>query len=73
MTYQEFYNEIENVIKNKPEYYRKGQAIFNYIDQKYNVARIVQFKYGVDCFYDDEKIDDFINQSYKIIQSKEND
>lgn len=69
MTKNEFYNEIKNAIKNRPSYYRKGQACFNYIDEKYGVARIVQFKYRIDCFYDDSKINDFIDASYEELNS----
>lgn len=71
MTYLEFYNDVIQNVKDCPDYIRKGQVVFNYIQLKYNVGRIVQFKYGVDCFYNDKKIDDFIKQSYHVIQSKE--
>ena len=34
--------------------------VFNYIDQIYGVARDVQFKDNIDCFYNDDKIDEFL-------------
>lgn len=51
----------------KPDYIRKGQHVFNYIDRKYNVARDVQFLDKIDCFYDDSKIDTFIEYAIKRI------
>lgn len=67
MTLQEFKNDIFSGIKELPENWRKGQKVFNYIDKKYGVARTVQFDYGVDCFYNDNLIDKFIEKSYKLI------
>lgn len=51
----------------KPNYIRKGQHVFNYIDRKYNVARDVQFLDKIDCFYDDSKIDMFVDYAIKRI------
>ena len=34
------------------------------IDRLYGVARTVQFQDGIDCFYDNSKIDQFINACY---------
>lgn len=52
---------------NKPRKWRDGQFVFNYIDCIYGVARDVQYKDGVDCFYDDTQIDEFIKMSAKRI------
>lgn len=68
--------EVNNITKEefvKPIYeeanlhkdWRKGQAIFNAVDCIYGLARYVQFHCGVDCFFNDEKIDDFINKTYE--------
>lgn len=65
MIYEEFKNDIINALNNKPKWSRKGQFVFNYIDQKYNVARDVQFGDGIDCFYDDECIEIFIIKAYE--------
>ena len=43
-----------------PKYLRKGQFVFNRVDKLYGVARSVQFVDRVDCFHNDEAIDDFI-------------
>lgn len=52
-------------IKNKPKNWRDGQYVFNHIDECYGVARTVQFVRGIDCFYDDSKIDAFIEACYE--------
>ena len=67
MTLQDFKNDIYSGIKELPENWRKGQKIFNYIDRKYGVSRIVQFDHGVDCFYNNDMIDKFIEESYKCL------
>ena len=48
----------EYVCVNFNEEYRR------YIDEKYGVARYVQFVEGIDCFYDDDQIIPFIYSSY---------
>lgn len=62
-------NELKQEIFSNsiPEWSRKGQFVFNYIDKYYGVARDVQFLDNVDCFYDDSKIDQFIELAYKRI------
>ena len=67
MTLQEFKNDIFSGIKKLPENWRKGQKVFNYIDKKYGVARTVQFDYHIDCFYNNNLIDKFIETSYKLL------
>ena len=67
MTFEEFKNDIYSGIKELPENWRKGQKVFNYIDKKYGVARTVQFDRGIDCFYNDDMIDKFIEESYKCL------
>ena len=62
MTLEEFKSSIYNV--EKPSYWREGQFVFNTIDSLYGVARIVQFNDGIDCFYDDSKINQFIIACY---------
>lgn len=65
-TFEEFQNEVLGWVDNrKPKEWRRGQAVFNYIDSKYNVARDVQFLDEVDCFYNDNVIDQFILLSWK--------
>jgi hypothetical protein len=58
MTLEELKKEIYSIPQ--PPYWRKGQFVFNYIDKIYDVARDVQFKDNVDCFYNDDKIDEFL-------------
>lgn len=68
MTFEDFKNEIDNVIINRPKSWRKGQAVFNYIESKYGVARSVQFEDGIDCFYRDDQIEEFLQKAYERIK-----
>lgn len=68
ITKEEFQKEIYDALKNKPREWRNGQFVFNYIDKYYPyVAKAVQYKYGVDCFYKDNKIPEFIDCCYNEI------
>ena len=60
MTFDELKNEVMTAMENKPKQWRNGQFVFNYIDEHYGVARRAQFEKHVDCFYNDDVIDDFI-------------
>lgn len=74
----EFYNLIQDKTATYPINWRKGQKVFNAAEECLweltgrNIARDVQFEDNVDCFYDDNAIDDFLNhcwvrfKSYKI-------
>ena len=44
-------------------YYRWGQAVFNYVDEYFGVARKVQFEDNVDCFYNNDAVDAFIEKT----------
>ena len=66
MTAEELKKEIYAWLPEKPKNWREGQAVFNYIDENYGVARTVQFHENVDCFYDDSKIDAFIETCAEI-------
>lgn len=71
MTTEELKQEIYNWMPDKPKNWREGQAVFNYVDQVYyGAARDAQFGYDVDCFYDDDKIDAFIETCAKIISER---
>lgn len=67
MTYEDLKKEVFEALKTKPTCLRDGQFIFNYIDKKYSVARIVQFEKHIDCFYDDSCINEFIAKSCETI------
>lgn len=68
MTFGDFKNEIARVIENRPKSWRKGQAVFNYIESKYGVARSVLFEDGIDCFYRDDQIEEFLQKAYERIK-----
>ena len=65
ITVEELKKEISEI--EFPKNWRKGQSVFNYIDNVYGIARTIQFKYGTDCFYNDDNIDEFLNKAVKII------
>ena len=70
MTYEEFKKDVLDFLKDKPKEWRDGQAIFNYINEKYEVARYVQFMEGIDCFFNDHMIEAFIKASYEAFLKK---
>ena len=73
MDLNEFRADILTAMKDKPKEWRDGQFVFNYINEVYGVARYVQFIDGIDCFYNDEKIDQFIDKCYvTLIASEQN-
>jgi hypothetical protein len=67
MTFEEFRADVLTAVANKPKEWRDGQTVFNYIDSEYGAARYVQFNEGVDCFYLDNSIDEFIKKSYEAL------
>lgn len=73
MTVQDLRDEVNTAMKNKPKEWRNGQFVFNYIDAVYGVAREVQCKDGIDCFYDDDKIYPFLVRSWQVIERRRNE
>lgn len=67
MTYDEFVSDVMNLVSECPKNWRKGQSVFNVIDEKYGVARNVQFIDHIDCFYDDDNIESFLTAAYKWV------
>lgn len=54
----------------KPKHLREGQYIFNLLEYNYgDIVRQVQFEDNIDCFYDNSKIDAFIEAVYNRISS----
>ena len=71
MTYEEFITELWNLVNQCPKEWRKGQAVFNVLDRDFGgVARDVQFIDGVDCFYNDELILEFIDCAWKRLNNE---
>ena len=67
MKRKDFVKDVKNFLEHKPKSWRDGQAVFNYIDQQYGVASEVQPVKGIDCFFNDDMIDNFIEAAYDII------
>ena len=74
ITYEEFKKSVIDEIKNCPKDWRKGQAVFNIIDEMYGVAREVQFIDRVDCFYNDDEdvIDLFMTKCWLRLAAFDN-
>lgn len=52
---------------------RLGQSIFNYVDLNFgDMARHIQFGLGIDCFYNDDIIDKFVDTVVELY-NKESD
>jgi hypothetical protein len=63
MKIEELTQEVVTASQTRPDYIRFGQFVFNYIEEHYGVARQVQFIDGVDCFYRDDKVLEFLDKS----------
>lgn len=72
ITQEEFICAVYEAINNRPTCWRKGQACFNFIESKYHVGRIVQFDRHVDCFYNDNAIDEFVQLAWEEVKEKLN-
>lgn len=74
MSYDEFKKSIlSEVEETRPKHIRKGQAVFNYVDDKFGLARKIQFEYNTDCFYRDDKIEPFLKILYSLMNSVSQD
>lgn len=62
-TIEELMQEVVIASQSRPDHIRFGQFVFNYIDEHYGVARKVQFIDGVDCFYRDDEVLEFLDKS----------
>jgi len=49
-------------------YSRWGQAVFNSTVELFDskIARTSQFVYRVDCYYHDDKVEDFLDKCYEL-------
>jgi hypothetical protein len=73
MTFKELLEEIDVALLDREPHIREGQFVFNYIERKYgNVAREVMDIDGVDCFYRDRDIDEFLKCVDKRLSSNGN-
>ena len=71
ITFQELKSEVMERARFKHSELRLGQFVFNYIHSFYGVALSVKDKDGVDCFYRDDLIDDFLKCSVRRINNNE--
>lgn len=68
MTYNDFVKGVDLKVLTYPSTWRKGQSVFNAVDELYGIARTVQFVDHVDCFYNDSKIDEFLKCCYNRLK-----
>jgi hypothetical protein len=70
MTLEEFRDDVLTAMKNKPESWRDGQFVFNYIDNMYGGIRQALQISNVDCYNNDKHIDEFINACFSYLTTK---
>lgn len=68
MTHEEFVSRLWEEVAKCPSEWREGQKVFNVVDATFGVARAVQFEDGVDCFYDDSQIVEFIEKAWRRVR-----
>lgn len=69
MTYEEFKEYVmAEVKKYRKLFIREGQAVFNIVDSHFGVARAVQVKDGIDCYYLDQNIEAFLQAAWKYVE-----
>lgn len=66
LTKEDFFTKISEETEKMPSNWREGQKVFNAIDTIFGVAREVQFLKRIDCFHNDEKINEFMEKSYEV-------
>jgi hypothetical protein len=62
------FKQLKKEITSNPDFKKhnnKGQFVFNYIEQNYKVGKIIINEELIDCYYNDNLIDDFI---YKAVE-----
>lgn len=71
MKFETFAIEILNLAQECPKEWRLGQSVFNIVEAKYGyITREVQFQDGIDCFYDDTEIEDFLKAVYRRLNEE---
>ena len=65
-TFTEFVNDVYTKTAEYPSCIRRGQGVFNAVEEVFGseVARNVQFIEGIDCFYNDNAISEFLTVAY---------
>ena len=67
--FNKFTGSIWERVGKSPKNWRQGQKVFNAVESLYgSVAREVQFQDGVDCFYDDNMIDEFLKKVWNRLK-----
>lgn len=64
------FKQLKKEITSNPDFKKhnnKGQFVFNYIEQNYKVGKIIINEELIDCYYNDNLIDDFIFKAVEWI------
>lgn len=72
MTKKELKKILDRNVKSKPDDWRYGQWVFNFVRFHYREAAESLRCSKVDCFYDNSKADAFIEAAAKIITKLNN-
>ena len=69
---EKFLKDVWGKVAECPKDWRLGQSVFNIVDSEYGVAKEVLVKDEIDCYYDDEYIDMFLEKAWiRYKQKKE--
>jgi hypothetical protein len=76
MTKEEFKADIltrTGLYRKEYPFMRKGQTVFNMVHEHYNkVSTIVKDEYDIDCYYRDDKIDEFLDKCWEVWNKTQN-
>ena len=67
MTYEEFVAEIMTAAAECPKELRLGQSVYNITEDRYHVGHKAM-DLGMDCFYDDSRIDEFLQKAWDFVK-----
>ena len=70
-TFRKLRLDVLEKAKYRHHYLRLGQFVFNYMHGFYGVARDVKNIDGVDCYYRDDLVDEFLKCCVERINNKE--
>lgn len=58
--FKDLVEEIHDNLYRKPEDWRYGQFVFNYIETNYRLGYSVRDEKGIDCYHDDRMVEKFL-------------
>ncbi len=58
--FKDLLEEIHDNLHMKPDDWRYGQFVFNYIETNYKLGYKIKEEKGIDCYYDDRNVEKFL-------------